>query len=491
MSEEEDKLPKSIKAGWATGAVGVAVLMNGISALMLFYLTNVVGLSPGVAGAIIFLSKVYDAVTDPLSGHLSDKTKGKMGRRRPWLLGGAFISAASFLLVFTVPFSGPFDSIWSGEGLATVSYVLVMLLLYTTGYSMFNVPYMAMPSEMTQGYHERSSIHGWRVIFASIGGFAVQTGGTVILEQMGKDADAYATVGISGSIVILITMLVAFWATKKAPSLPQTDVKLPFKAQVRGFLDNTAFQQILGVKMAQLIGIAASSGGLFFLFANVLNVPLDQATVSLAVGMAVAVFGLTPYLVKLSKRVGKRGGYFISAVFTGGAALSWMFAYPDPPFIPLGSGEDPLKFYYWYAARGFATGIAFSGNVLFAMSMLSDAMEADAHRTGMRREGMYSALYSFVEKLASAIGPLILGGALQVAGYDPQAEGLATEEVRQAVLVGIAYVPAGCAVIACFILLFYKLDEAALKALRKTGLESRPPADPQSGVNRPVVDPSE
>ncbi|MEM6835050.1 MAG: MFS transporter, partial [Pseudomonadota bacterium] len=205
---QETKLPVGVKVGWATGAVGVAVLMNGIAALMLFYLTNVVGLAPGVAGTILFLSKVYDAVTDPLSGHLSDKTQGKMGRRRPWLLGGAIISAASFLLVFTVPFEGPFESLWSGEGLATVSYVLVMLLLYTSGYSMFNVPYMAMPAEMTDGYHERSSIHGYRVVFASVGGFAVQTGGTVILEQLGKDWDAYATVALAGSIIILITMLI-------------------------------------------------------------------------------------------------------------------------------------------------------------------------------------------------------------------------------------------------------------------------------------------
>ncbi|MGD1954042.1 MAG: MFS transporter [Sphingomonadales bacterium] len=478
---QETKLPVGVKVGWATGAVGVAVLMNGIAALMLFYLTNVVGLAPGVAGTILFLSKVYDAVTDPLSGHLSDKTQGKMGRRRPWLLGGAIISAASFLLVFTVPFEGPFESLWSGEGLATVSYVLVMLLLYTSGYSMFNVPYMAMPAEMTDGYHERSSIHGYRVVFASVGGFAVQTGGTVILEQLGKDWDAYATVALAGSVIILITMLITFWATKHAPSHPQSDVKLPFKEQLRGFLDNTAFQQVLSVKLAQLIGVAASSGGLFFLFVNVLNVPLDQATVSLAFGMMIAVFGGTPILVRLSKIVGKRGGYFISALFTGAAAISWIFAYPDPPYWPLTGGEEPIKFYYWYAVRGFATGIAFSGNVLFAMSMLSDAMEADSHRTGMRREGMYSALYSFIEKLAAAVGPLILGGALQLAGYNPKAEGLATEQVRQAVLVGISYVPASMAIIACIILLFYKLDEDALHAMRRNSSASKPSDDPRAG----------
>jgi glycoside/pentoside/hexuronide:cation symporter, GPH family len=134
--------------------------------------------------------------------------------------------------------------------------------------------------------------------------------------------------------------------------------------------------------------------------------------------------------------------------------LSWVTATPDEPLWAL-------------ALRGFATGIAFAGNVLFAMSMLTDAMEADAHRTGLRREGMYSALYSFVEKLAASIGPLILGGALSAAGFDPSnPPKVADENVRQAVLLGVAYVPAAMAVVAVVILSFYKLDEKSLGEMR-------------------------
>jgi glycoside/pentoside/hexuronide:cation symporter, GPH family len=454
MSTAEIKLPARLKASWATGALGVAVLMNGISALMLFYLTNVVGLDAWMAGTIIFLSKIYDAVTDPLSGHLSDRTKSKHGRRRPWLFWGAFVSAISFVLVFTVPFQGPYEGYTSGEGLYAVLYVLVMLLLYTTGYSMFNVPYMAMPAEMTDGYHERSSIHGWRVVFASVGGFAVQSMGGVLLERLGKDADAHATLGMAGAGIILVAMLVAYFGTKNAPSLPRTEVSLPFKDQVRGFLENIPFQQVLSVKLVQLIGVAASSGGLMFFFVNVINLPLDKALPVTGGGMILAIFTMTPLLIRLSKVVGKRGGYFLSAAVTGVVALSWVLAMPGEPLWAL-------------FLRGFGTGIAFAGNVLFAMSMLTDAMEVDSHRTGMRREGMYSALYSFTEKLAAAIGPLILGSALSLAGYDPKTPPAeVTDAVRQAVLLGIAYIPAATAVIACLILLFYRLDESTLRAMR-------------------------
>jgi glycoside/pentoside/hexuronide:cation symporter, GPH family len=450
-------LPMGLKASWATGAFGVAVLMNGISALMLFYLTNVVRLDPWMAGTIVFLSKIYDAVSDPISGYLSDRTQSKMGRRRPWLFWGALVSAVSFVLVFTVPFTGPYDSYTSGEGLAASAYVLVMLILYTTGYSMFNVPYMAMPAEMTDGYHERSSIHGWRVVFAAVGGFMVQTMGGIVLERMGKDWDAHAMLGFIGAGVILVTMLIAFWGTRKAPSLERTEVKLPIREQIQGFLDNRPFQQILGVKLVQLIGVAASSGGLMFFFVNVINLRLDKALPAVGGGMLLAIFLMTPVLIRISKKVEKRGGYFICAAVTGVVALSWMFAYPGEPIWAL-------------FVRGFFTGVAFAGNVLFAMSMLTDAMEIDSHNTGMRREGMYSALYSFVEKLAAAIGPLILGTALSAAGYNPDAPPTeVNEHVRQAVLLGIAYIPAAMAVLAAIILSFYKLDQAELERIRAGG----------------------
>ena len=126
----------------------------------------------------------------------------------------------------------------------------------------------------------------------------------------------------------------------------------------------------------------------------------------------------------------------LAAAVNGLVALSWSLA----------SAEEPV---WMLALRGFLLGIAFSGNVVSAMSMLTDAMEVDFYRSGLRREGMYSALYSFVEKLATSVGPMILGGALAYAGFDPKAPPtVVNESVRQAVLIGIAYVPAAMSVVA-------------------------------------------
>ncbi|HPF26748.1 MAG TPA: glycoside-pentoside-hexuronide (GPH):cation symporter [Steroidobacteraceae bacterium] len=440
-------LSTRLKLQWASGAFGVAVLMNGISALAMFYFTVVLRMEPALAGLLIFVSRIYDAVTDPLSGWLSDRTNSSLGRRRPYLLGGAFISAFSFVILFNVPLAQP--------GVWMTTWVMVSLLIFTSGYSMFNVPYMAMPAEMTQDFHERTSIHGYRVFMAALGGLAVQFLAGNLLESVGKDRSGYSMVGWIGAMLILLSMLIAFFGTAKAPAPVKSLNSLPFMEQVRAFGRNRPFQLIMGVKLAQLIGLSASTGGLIFFFARVIDQPL---TILGPFGLAttVAVLVSAPALLGISKYIGKRGGYAVAAAITGLASLSWMFAQPGEPLWLL-------------LLRGFFLGVAFAGNVMFAMSMLTDAMEIDWHRTGMRREGMYSALYSFVEKLAMSVGPLILGGALSLAGFNPDSPpSEVTPQVRQAVLLGIAYVPAAMALVAVSILSFYRLDQQALAESRAT-----------------------
>lgn len=450
--EPQSRLPPTRKALWASGAFGVAILSQGISALALFYFTVVLGMNPAFAGFLIFVVRIYDAISDPFSGWLSDRSKSKLGRRRPFLMWGALVSGVSFALVFNTPF------VETGAWMTT--WVLVTMILYTTGYSLFNVPYMAMPAEITRDFHERSVLHGYRVASAALGGLAVQLLLGFLLDSLGKNRYGHSVLGYVGGVLIVVTMLVTFFGAKGLPSLPQTKVQLPLMEQLRGFLANRPFQLILGVKLAQLIGLSASTGGLVFLLVKVVDLPLKLLSV-IGLATTIAVLFGTPLLLRLSRLIGKRGGYIVSALLTGLGALSWILVEPGEPIWAL-------------VLRGLVLGLAFSGNVMFAMSMLTDAMEVDYHKTGLRREGMYSALYSFIEKIATSVGPLILGGALSYAGFDPkQPPEVATPEIRQAVLLGISYVPAAMAVVAVVILAFYKLDESALKAIRNKHVDPR------------------
>ena len=215
---------------------------------------------------------------------------------------------------------------------------------------------------------------------------------------------------------------------------------------------------IIGVKTAQLIGIASSSAATLFMLVDILKrSPGDIPAIGLPL-LATSVI-VTPILTWLSKFIGKKGGYMIGALSTAASALSWVWAQPS----------DPL---YFLMLRGAVTGVAFSANVMFATSMLNDAMEMDALRTGLRREGMYSALYSFVDKFGGAVGPAIVGAALSLAGFDKTASVTAANlaHVRQATLLGVAYIPTGCAVIAVFLLSLYRLDQRALTTAREASL---------------------
>jgi len=459
LSTLTEKLPLSIKFGWASGAFGVSILSNGVSALMLFYLTTIVGMAGWVAGVVLMVSKLYDVVSDPLAGWLSDRHVSPSGRRRPFLLWGAAINTLAMVLIYTIPFHGNKPIVWA--------YVLAVNVIYTTGYSIFNVPLLAMATEMTEGYYERSILQGWRVMASSVGTAVATVGASAVLGFLGRrtgpggrvvnSASDYALLGVIFAVFTGIGMVIAWRGTRGARFTEQKRTTAPWTDQVATFFGNRAALIIIGVKTVQLIGIASTASATFFLLVDVLKrSPADLSVFGLPLLAASLV--ATPILARLSKLIGKRGGYMIGATATAAGALSWVWATPGEPL-------------FYLTLRGMMTGVAFSGNVMFAMSMLNDAMEMDAHRTGLRREGMYSAFYSFVEKFGNAVGPAVVGAALSVAGFDKTASVTVANAgaVRQAALLGVAYIPTGCAVIALILLSFYRLDQKTLAAARVAG----------------------
>lgn len=436
-----DTLPSSLKASWGAGALGVAVLMNGIGTLALFYMSSVLGLDAALAGTIIFASKLFDVVTDPLVGAWSDRTRSPHGRRRPFLFSGAVVSALSFLMLFAVPDLQ--------SSFAVACWVLVALMSYTLGYSLFNVPYVAMPAEMTDSYHERSSIHAWRMVFVAVGGFIASSAFPVFLEVMGRaERSTYFYTGIMGAAIIFTAMMVAYLGTGKARFTARGPARASFRDDLGAMFSNTFFLRLLGVKLAQLLGVAATQATMMFWIIYGLKLPLTFLGGYGAV-MTVSTIVSAGLLVRISKKVGKREGYMIAGVCYTLYALSWMFAGPGEPAALL-------------FLRGIIVGVAAAGNVIFAMSMLTDIIEFDARTTGIRREGAYTAFYSLVEKMTAAAGPLIIGLALSAVDFNPAHPELAGDNLRQALLLGVCYLPAACGAAALAILSTYRLTESEL-----------------------------
>ena len=156
----DPRLPLSTCLGFGVGTVGVSVMLNAVTTYFPAFMSTVMGKDAAVAGYLLMLSKLYDAVADVVIGSMSDRTRSRWGRRRPYLLVGALISAISYLMIFSPP--------TLSEGMVPI-YMFVALVIYSTGYSLFNVPYMAMPAEMTDDPHQRSKLMSFRVVNGALG----------------------------------------------------------------------------------------------------------------------------------------------------------------------------------------------------------------------------------------------------------------------------------------------------------------------------------
>ena len=433
-------ISKPVKVSWGIGAVGVALLMNSVGFLALFYMIGILSIEPAVAGAIIFVTKIFDVLSDPLVGGWSDSLKVNKSRRRPFLFFGAIISALSFVMIFTTPV---FDNqIWS------IAYIFLALSIYTIGYTIFNVPYMAMPAEMTDNYHERSSIHAYRMVFVAIGSLMAVSLGPLLLEKLGRESwSSYAVLGVGGAVIIFITMIIAWLGTSTArfTTAPVETPKL--LSEMAYVFKNKFFIRLLGVKALLLFGTAAMNAAFVFYFLHVLRYGMDTIAFYGTVLVITSIIA-SPFLVNLSQRIGKRLTFVFAALCMSISFGSWVFAGPEEPMWAV-------------IIRAMLIGIGGAGNIIMAMSMLTDIVNFDAQSSGVRREGIFTAFYSFTEKFTFALGPLVVGVAMSLVGFDQnlEPEQLQSPAIRQALLLGVCYIPAVCCFLSIFVLWGYRLTK--------------------------------
>ena len=235
-----------VAASWGLGSLGTATMLNGVAAILLYFLVTFVKIEPFLAGALLFGSKMLDVVTDPPMGMISDRTRSRFGRRRPWMLGASFFCGLSFAMLFNVPDAG--------IGTSSV-FVSAGLILYALSYTAFQVPYMAMPAEMTDDYHQRTKIMSWRVVFMTFGNLAGLGGVPALADQLGADRAAYGEMGIIIGAFIFVVMLACFLLTGDArQTQPTHDEHIPLRRQLSWLLDNKPLLIMIGTKVAIVQG---------------------------------------------------------------------------------------------------------------------------------------------------------------------------------------------------------------------------------------------
>lgn len=446
-------VPLYVAIGWGVGTVVPSIMFNITNIWLMPYMTNFMGIAAAAAGGIFALSKVYDAVTDPLMGVISDKTRTRWGRHRPYLVFGALVSGASIVVLFAPPEAAIGDmAVW---------YMLFGLVLYSTGYTIFNVPYLAMPAEMTQNYHERSFLMSWRVTAIQVAQIAALIGSSFLLSIFGDDRQGYAIVAWIMAGLIVIAGCTSFGMTSKAHfhEVPHGPTP-PFREQLRTVASNKPFLQLVGIKFMMLLSNSFVFGAYAYFVLRVLQKDTDTMGYMFIASTASALIAI-PVWLRVSKAIGKQKALMIACAILAVVSASWLLTGPGEPLISI-------------LLRPFGTGIAAAGMLIVGQSMLPDTIEYDRRRTGLERAGVFAGIYTTAEKMAYALGPALTGFLLSSMGYVSGTQGMAIEQPESAITaiyIAIAIAPGVCLLGAIILTAFYKLDEATLKA---TQLEAAP-----------------
>ncbi len=467
-----ERLPKRTKFAWALGSLGDNYAGNTINQLKDPVYTVALRVPPELLGWALSLPMLVGAFLDPLIGHWSDHSRGRWGRRRPFILCGA-VALGLMMMLLWLP---PAHSGWSQHALA--GFFLAACLLFYAAYGLFIVPYRALGLELSRDYHERTRLQGWGMMVGLIGGLGIPWlyklalifggGGGGDATNVSADTILVGARWVGGAVGLLILVTCAVPALFSRETVISTATeKIPLRHALLATGRNRPFLQMLAMNFCAHVGMfapvsAALQVGIFFLFAGNQN---SAASLTGYLGMAQMLGSFTglPFNTALSVRFGKRGAALATiAVGAVGFASLWWTLLPAHP--------------YWALGSSFLIGWGMQGVWLMSATMNADVCDSDELATGHRRQGMYGAVFALEQKLALAAAAL-LGGYLvsrcgYIAGTTPGAETLAQ---LRATLIITPLISLGLAAAAIF---FYPLSQQRIAEIQsRLAARHRPPTD--------------
>lgn len=430
------RLPLTVALGWGVGTMVTAIIFNTTNLFLIKFMTDYLGIIPVVAGALYAASKIYDGFFDPLMGVITDRSTSKYGRRRPFLFLGTIMAALSLVLLFNVPHFGSLTG--------TIVYLSVVLIVFSTAYSVFNVPYVAMPAEMTQSPHERSVLMSYRAYASAIGQALAITGGPFLLAYFGGGERGHGLMVMVLAAIILLAGFACVAATARAPyTTYDRATAAPLKTQIATIGKNRPFLMLLITKSLMLFASNAHNATMAFFTTYIIKAGLAVLG-TLGLAHTVGLFLSQPMWVMLSKRWGKRATYMVAALAYAALSVVWIVAW----FI-LGPGTGAEVYY----VISFLNGIAGGGVFLLPNAMLPDAIAHGSKSSGQNIEGSYAAIYALIEKVAQAAAGFMIGAVLSAFGYIQAQRGVAVDQPDSAIygiVVCFVVAPAVALILSCF-----------------------------------------
>jgi GPH family glycoside/pentoside/hexuronide:cation symporter len=427
-------LPRSVRVGYALGSVATGSFGTVPGLLLLPYLTDTLGIAAVLAGAIVLLPKALDVVLNPVAGRISDRYQSPLGPRRPFLLRGGLSLAACFALLFAVPDLGSqvFDAAW----------VLVAFVGCATAYAFFQVPYIAMPAEITDDYGERTRLMTWRVAVLTIA-ILISGGSSPAIRDAIGGRDGYRVMGLVVALLLAIGTVGAYYGTRRAPVGRAGETTGTLREQLRVVAQAADFRWLLATLMLQALAIGSMLAGIDYLARYVLR---DPGAASIAfvcvVGPALLV---SPVWLAVGNRFGKKTGFLAASAVLGLGSLLLMASEQVPAWCV-------------YLATG-VVGIGFTGAQVFPLAMLPDVAAVDAARSGSRRAGVFTGIWTAGETLGLALGPGLYALVLAIGGYVSSTgrDAVQPDSALTAIVAGVSLAPALLIAVSFFTLQRYRL----------------------------------
>ncbi|UCD59299.1 MAG: MFS transporter, partial [Candidatus Hydrogenedentota bacterium] len=441
-------LGKSI--AYAAPAFALAVVGIPIYVYVPKFYTDVIGVNIAILGYILLSVRIFDAVTDPLIGVLSDKTRSRFGRRRPYIGGGALILAVSIWLLFTPPEASPrFETCWFG-------ICIFSLFLFWT---LVTVPYESLGPEITFNYDERTVLFGIRDGALIAGTLVAASSPAAVVwifdlpsDAGGERAKFFWISAIYAPLVVALCWVCVLSIRERPESL--SDQRVELRRGFQSLVRNRPFGILLVAYTISAFGNNLPASLILYYVQYVLQ--SKNADFFLFLYFATGVLFL-PAWILVARWIGKKWTWLAAMAVNTGAFSGVFF---------LGPGDEKV-----YGMLVFISGIGFGATVALPSAIQADVIDYDELLSGQRREGHYIGLWSITRKLAAAMGVGLALSLLGLVGYKPNVEQSAGVLLTLRILYSL--VPCVCNVAAFIVLLAYPISRPLHEQIRRAIAERK------------------
>ena len=393
-----EKLPRRTKLMYGAGDIGFSLTSTIIGAYFLIFMTDVVGVAPGVAAIAIFIGRSWDYINDPIFGHLSDRTRSRWGRRRPYLLFGPLPYALAFTMLWFRP---PFE-----RTVLLVAYYALAYILYDAAATAIYMPYFALTPELTEDYDERTSLTTYRMFFSILGSLLAFTVPLLIVGSFNpENAPRVLLMGAVFGVVSALPLYLVFFGTRERREF-MVQERPGIRESLRAAFKNRPFVFGLVIFLLTWVTVEILQATILFFVKYVVRREAQNDLI-MATIFVTALFAL-PIWDWASRRWNKRWAY------VGGISF---WAVVQIGMIALGP-SSPLALLLFMCVLA---GIGVAAAHVLPWSILPDAIEWGEMQTGERHEGMFYSLVTLIRKVATSLAVPAVGLILQFTGYVPNA----------------------------------------------------------------------